>query len=118
MGYRNRIVGTFGERVATLQLIGGGAVVLDRNWHCREGELDLVLRDADEVVFCEVKTRQSARFGPPAEAIVPDKAQRLRNLAVQWLATHRTGLHRVRFDVVGVVVRRGIARVEHLRQVF
>src|SRR5256885_14955695 len=79
-------VGAYGERVAVRYLVDQGMVLLDRNWRCRSGELDAILRDGDTLVFAEVKTRRSGRFGVPAEALVPAKVTRLRRLAALWLA--------------------------------
>lgn len=112
-------VGAYGERVAVRYLTDRGMVLLDRNWRCPAGELDAVLREGDVIVFVEVKTRRSARFGTPAEALVPVKVVRLRQAAALWLA--RSGVHarEVRFDVVSVLPRpSGPATVEHLRGAF
>ena len=112
-------VGAYGERVAVQYLIDHGMVLLDRNWRCRSGELDAVLREGDTVVFAEIKTRRSGRFGTPAEAVVPAKVRRLRHLAALWLAQSRWRPSVVRFDVVSVLARRtGSAAVEHLRGAF
>ena len=82
-------VGRFGEDVAAQHLLAAGLQILERNWRCREGELDIVARDGSELVFVEVKTRSSLAFGTPAEAVGPAKAARLRRLALCWLAEHR-----------------------------
>lgn len=98
------VLGAVGEDIAQRYLTGRGMVLLDRNWRCREGEIDLVLRDGDEVVVCEVKTRRSTSFGVPVEAITRAKLARLRRLAGCWLREHPTsGAHRVRLDVVGLL---------------
>ena len=115
---RNDAMGRYGEELAARHLTGAGMALLDRNWRCREGEIDLVLRDGDALVVCEVKTRTSARFGTPLEAVTREKGARLRRLAACWLA--ETGMHppEVRFDVVGVTRRpRGAAEVVHVRGV-
>ena len=112
-------VGRYGERVAAAHLVDQGMVVLDRNWRSRSGELDLVLRDGDELVFCEVKTRRTARFGAPAESVGAAKVRRLRRLAAQWLAQAGLRAPTVRFDVVSVHPQpSGAARVEHIRGAF
>ena len=113
-------VGAYGERLAERHLTEQGLVVLARNWRCPAGEVDLILRDgADVVVFCEVKTRRSARFGTPAEAIGHAKVRRLRRLAAHWLATTPEHPREVRFDVVAVLPQpRGATRVEHVRAAF
>jgi putative endonuclease len=114
-----RAVGAYGERLAARHLTDNGLVILDRNWRCPLGELDIVARDGDVVVFCEVKTRRGAGFGEPVDAVVPAKARRLRRLAAEWLGAAGVRAEEVRFDVVSVLVpRRGAAEVEHLRGVF
>ncbi len=113
-------LGAWGEQVAVDHLRGKGLVVLDRNWRCREGELDIVVTDGATVVFVEVKTRSGAGFGRPEEAVTPRKLSRLRRLAQRWLAERRLGWVEVRFDVVAVLAdrRTGISEVEHLVGVF
>ena len=112
-------LGCYGERVAVRALTDAGLLVLDRNWRCRDGELDVVARDGDALVFCEVKTRRGTGFGSPAEAVTPAKRRRLRLLARAWLAEHDHHAPDLRFDVVGVhVMPSGPARVTHLRNAF
>ena len=112
-------VGEYGERVAARLLDDAGFVLLDRNWRCPRGEVDLVARDGATIVFCEVKTRRGDAFGSPVEAVTPAKVRRLRALAALWLADHPHVRGPVRFDVVSVRPQRaGAAAVEHLRGAF
>lgn len=113
-------VGVYGERVAARLLTENGLEILDRNWRCARGEIDIVARDgvADEIVFVEVKTRRSTAYGLPAEAVTPAKLARLRRLAGEWLAAHGTTAGGIRLDVVAILVPgAGAAQVEHLRAV-
>ena len=87
-GQRNSSLGAYGERVAVQRLVGQGMVLVDRNWRCDLGEVDLVLRDGAVLVFCEVKTRSSAAYGHPLEAVTPVKGERLRQLAARWVEEH------------------------------
>jgi putative endonuclease len=120
-----RGLGTYGERIAARYLSDAGLEVLDRNWRCRQGEIDLVARDGACLVVCEVKTRRGTGFGSPVEAVDHRKLARLRRLAAAWLADRRrtpAGLtwrvDAVRVDVVGVLrPRHGACVVEHLRGV-
>ena len=108
-------VGRYGEDVAASFVTRAGWTVLARNWRCDEGELDLVALDGDELVAVEVKTRRSAAFGHPAEAVTHRKLARLRRLTARWLHEHDVRARSVRIDVIAVVVpRQGAARVEHL----
>ncbi|MCA0146562.1 YraN family protein [Blastococcus sp. LR1] len=112
-------LGARGEQIAVAHLTDAGLRVLDRNWRCREGEIDLVARDGDALVFCEVKARRGLGYGHPAEAVTPAKRRRIRLLAQRWLAAHDEHAPEVRFDVVGVLVRAGApAEVMHLRGAF
>jgi putative endonuclease len=112
-------LGAHGERIAAAYLTDSGLRVLDRNWRCRDGELDIVARDGDALVFCEVKTRRGTGYGHPVEAVTPAKQRRLRMLAQRWLAAHEEHAPELRFDVVGVLVRPyRPALVTHLRAAF
>jgi putative endonuclease len=113
-------VGAYGERRAVEYLINdAGMRVLDRNWRCADGEIDIVARDGDDLVFVEVKTRRGEGFGAPAEAVIEEKVRRLRRLAAQWLATSEVRPREIRFDVVSVRrPRTGPAQVEHVRAAF
>jgi len=108
--------GGYGEACAARYLVENGMVVLDRNWRCELGELDLVLRDGRVLVFCEVKTRASAAFGSPLESVTPAKVARLRRLAARWVAEHGLRVAEIRLDVVGVQLDRSSEeRVQHVR---
>jgi putative endonuclease len=113
-------LGRYGEDLAAEHLAAQGLQVLERNWRCREGELDIVAREGRVLVFVEVKARSGTGFGTPAEAVGPVKARRIRGLACRWLAEHRpAGAQELRFDVVSVVRRRGCtAELVHLRGAF
>ncbi|MBL7262045.1 YraN family protein [Paractinoplanes lichenicola] len=119
MTTQRRAVGVYGENVAAQHLQEQGLVVLDRNWRCPDGEVDLVLRDGEDIVFCEVKTRRSDRFGPPAAAVTQQKVRRLRHLALRWLAEAGIRPREIRFDVVEVLPQtRGGSQVTHIRAAF
>ena len=105
-GNRNLATGTQGEDAATRWYEARGYQILARNWRCPEGELDLVVARRGELVFCEVKTRGSTRYGTPADAVTPTKRRRLRRLATRYLATAApppTGARQLRFDVASVL---------------
>jgi putative endonuclease len=112
-------VGRFGEDVAAQRLEEAGLRILDRNWRCADGEIDIVAADGGTLVICEVKTRSGLAFGDPAEAVVAAKAARLRRLALRWLAAHDLSWTDLRFDVVTVLRRaEGGLLVRHLRGAF
>ncbi|MBB2892407.1 YraN family protein [Flexivirga oryzae] len=115
-----RELGRLGEEEAARYLQLQGLTVIERNWRCREGEIDIVALDdvGDCLVVVEVKTRRSELFGRAVEAVTPVKARRLRVLAARWLADHPVGTASVRIDVIGVLAPPGAPlSIEHLRDV-
>ncbi len=115
---RRKELGAYGEAAAARHLVHGGMVLLERNWRCELGEVDLVLRDGRTLVVCEVKTRSSTRFGSPLEAVTEQKAARLRRLAARWLAEHDLRPDDVRIDLVGVLVAGSCPpQIDHVRGV-
>jgi putative endonuclease len=115
----NQELGARGEALAALHLVDNGMELIDRNWRCRHGELDIVARDGDVTVFVEVKTRSGIGFGTPAESVTYTKQQRIRRLALAWLDERGGPWVRIRFDVVAIVMTdEGDPAVSHLRGVF
>jgi putative endonuclease len=108
-------LGAYGESVAARHLLAQGLVLLERNWRCDEGEIDLVLRDGATLVVCEVKTRSSNRVGTPHEAITDAKLARLKRLAERWSEERGVRPDGIRVDLVAVQrPRRGPAVVDHV----
>lgn len=100
-------LGKLGETYAALRLMQQGWHVIDRNWHSRQGELDLVMITPEQkLVFVEVKTRRSVRCGTPLEAINQDKRNKLRRAGMQWIEKFGTDIprYRIRFDAVSILV--------------
>ena len=113
-------IGALGEQLAADHLQGLGLRIVARNWRCRYGELDIIAADdtTNTVVFVEVKTRTSDRFGGVEQAVTPAKVRRLRRLTGLWLAQQRTGWAAVRIDVVTVRIgRRPTPELIHLQGV-
>ena len=103
--------------MAARHLVAQGLVVLERNWRSRTGEIDLVLREDDVLVVCEVKTRTSTALGTPHEAVDETKVSRLQRLGQEWLGQHPwVRPAGVRVDLGAVLrPRRGPSVVEHVR---
>src|SRR5690349_10365598 len=109
-------LGRLGEQLAAEYLQQAGLRILDRNWRCAEGELDIVAVERRVLVACEVKTRSGLGFGSPLEAISRRKQARLRRLAISWIRAHGVLFDEVRVDVVGLVRdRAGHFTIEHVR---
>jgi putative endonuclease len=103
-----RHIGARGEDLACAELERLGMQVLERNWRCRLGEIDIVAREAGPtgltLVFCEVKCRSGLGFGHPLEAITFTKMRTLRQLAALWMREHRINASAIRLDAIGVVM--------------
>lgn len=102
MAHKDQL-GRWGETVAAEFLVAEGYDIVDRGWRCPRGEIDLVVRHPSGVVFVEVKTRRTVRFGHPLEAITPTKFSRLRTLAGEWCRSHDHSPHTIRIDGIGIV---------------
>jgi putative endonuclease len=113
------VLGRRGEELAAAFLAGEGYSILDRNWRCAQGEIDVVASDGVDTVFVEVKTRSSVAFGHPLEAITVQKLARLRRLAAAWCEQHPGNHDRIRIDAIAVIAARGAEPlIEHLKRVF
>jgi len=112
------VLGKEGEQAAVSYLESLGFRILDRNWRCAEGEIDIVAAERHTFVVCEVKTRSGTRYGTPLDAVGHAKRRRLRRLAAQWLSAHGVRFDQIRIDVLGLL-RDGSGEftIEHVRGV-
>src|SRR5258705_13121906 len=111
-------VGQYGEELAARYLAKSGFAILERNWRCELGEIDIVARDGDTLVVCEVKTRRGLNYGSPLESITYRKLSTLRGLAGRWLHQHSMRPPQVRIDVVAVLMPHGTEpTIDHVRGV-
>jgi putative endonuclease len=112
-----QVLGNQGEGHARRYLEGRGYTLLAANWHCAAGELDLVMRDGDEVVFVEVKTRRGEQAGRAEDAISPAQQRRLL-AAGEWFLAERPDLDDLiwRIDLVAITLGSGgvVRRVTHV----
>jgi putative endonuclease len=120
LGMRAQQTGTLGEQAACDALEQQGYRIVHRNYRVRGGELDIVCEHGGTLVFCEVKTRTSAVFGLPEEAITADKRRRLRRLALEYMHRERRRTHgALRFDVISVAISDGrVGELRHLVNAF
>jgi len=111
-------IGQFGENAAAEFLKDRGYEVIERNYRCPIGEIDIVARDGRWLVFVEVKTRTGGRYGHPFESITNQKLARMRRLAAHWSELHNRDGLRIRLDAVSVLFRNERVLIEHLKQVY
>lgn len=110
--------GDRGEKIALEYLIGKGYTLVERNYRTRFGEIDLILRSGNTLVFAEVKLRRGSEFGGPLEAVTPNKQARIRGLAEGYLADAEPEFEDVRFDVVGILETGRGREIQHVPHAF
>ncbi len=111
-------MGDSGERSAVSYLQRQGFAILDRNYTFNHGEIDVVAKDGDDLVFVEVKLRRSIRFGSPEESVTPAKQELIRRTAEGYLQEKKLKNIFCRFDVVAITVEKGIKKFVHYKNAF
>lgn len=119
VSFYRKSLGALGEEAALAHLSGKGYRLLERNYRCRLGEIDIIAEDGETVAFIEVKTRSSLLFGAPQEAVDQKKQRKIRQIAQYYLLAHGLEGRTVRFDVITVLYSRtGGFAIEHLKGAF
>jgi putative endonuclease len=111
-------LGVDGEDAAVAYLEANGYRIVERNFRCERGELDIVAERAGTIIFCEVKTRSTDRWGHPSEAVNHQKRARIRRLAAHWLLERGARPAAVRFDVISSVAHGASHRLTHIEDAF
>jgi putative endonuclease len=106
--------GRRGEDIAASFLTEKGYRIIERNWRCPVGELDLIAHDQDILVFVEVRSRSGSRFGLAEESITPAKQARLVELAQTYIQEKALAAQQWRIDVVAVQLGRGLPQINHI----
>lgn len=117
----NKRTGALGEEVATNFLIARGYRILERNFRCKGGEVDIITRDPGDksLVFIEVKARRGLSYGVPQLAVTPFKQRQISKAALTWLSKNRLHDQNARFDVIAILLDGGGPhRVEHIKNAF
>jgi putative endonuclease len=107
----NKEIGQLGEELAAEFLKKKGFVILERNFKVPLGEIDIVARDGDVLVFCEVKTREDEFFGPPECAVTAGKQKKIRKTAAAYFHMHGIEEQECRFDVVAIYLGNGTPEI-------
>lgn len=118
MQSQKQILGQEGEQIAERYLKKKGYKLVERNFRCHTGELDLIALDRKVIVFIEVKTRTDDRFGTPLESVGRWKQQRMIRAALLFLSQHRLHDRESRFDVIGISFSGDRPVVEHIQNAF
>ena len=109
----NKPSGAWGEDIALRYLLRRGYDFVERNYRKRRGELDLIVRKEETLVFVEVKLRRSTGFGDPLEAVTARKQAMIRSVAEQYIADNQPDFDILRYDVVGILATQTGTRIEH-----
>jgi putative endonuclease len=119
MTRQRKRLGNQGEDLACAYLKNQGAEIIERNWKCQAGEADVIVREGDDIVFVEVKTRSSDSAGFPEEAVDYKKRRRYEKIAMEYLFSHDLPAARVRFDVLALLLsNNGKAFLRHHRDAY
>lgn len=110
--------GDRGEELARRYLIQHGYSVVRRNYRTRYGEIDLISRHGDTLVFVEVKLRRGTGYGDPLEAVTERKQASIRAIAEQYLAEEQPEFEEARFDVIGILIEGGSYSIQHVEEAF
>ena len=118
-GTDNKTLGERGEAIATAHLKGQRFHIIERNFRCKAGEIDIIAKDGKTLVFVEVKARRTMTFGPPQLAVTEFKQRQISKAALTWLAKNRLYGAAARFDVVAILLRdQQVPEIEHIRNAF
>ena len=115
----NKTLGERGETIATAYLKGQKFTIVERNFRCKAGEVDIIARDGNSFVFVEVKTRRNLSFGPPQLALTPFKQRQISKAALTWLAKKKLFGANARFDVIAILLpNHEVPVIDHIRNAF
>jgi putative endonuclease len=115
----NKTLGERGEAIAAAYLKGQRFTIIERNFRCKGGEVDIIARDGKTLVFVEVKTRRTLTFGPPQMALTPFKQRQISKAALTWLAKKKQFNASARFDVIAIIAPdHQVPEIEHIRNAF
>jgi putative endonuclease len=115
----NRTLGERGEAIAAAYLKGQRFTIIERNFRCKGGEVDIIAREGKTLVFVEVKTRRTLTFGPPQLTLTPFKQRQISKAALTWLAKKKQFNASARFDVIAIVAPdQQVPEIEHIRNAF
>jgi len=118
-GLQNAGVGSRGEDLATAFLERKGFAIIERNFRCKSGEIDIVAREGSTLVFIEVKSRKTLSYGVPQLAVTPFKQRQISKAALTWLARNNQHDKPARFDVLAILLSSEYQhQIEHIRNAF
>lgn len=115
--YNNQEIGKLGENLATKYLQKSGYTIIDRNFRCKQGEIDIIAKYKQEIIFIEVKTRTNLNYGNPAEAVTQIKQKHIERATEYYI--YRNNLYKsfIRIDIIEVYIKKDKYRINHIKQI-
>lgn len=110
-------IGKLGEDLATKYLEEKNYKILTRNFHCKQGEIDIIAKERNEIIFIEVKARTNLHYGRPVEAVTKIKQKHIEKAAEYYLYKNNLANNNVRIDVIEVYIKEGKYKINHIKQV-
>jgi putative endonuclease len=117
MKNNNYKLGKYGEKIAENYLIENKYKILQRNFYCRQGEIDIIAEYKNYIVFIEVKTRKTLKYGTPAEAVTHIKKKHIIETSRYYLYKNKIQNRMVRFDVIEIFIKNGKVYLNHIKQI-
>lgn len=114
----NRELGQYGENIACKYLESKNYKILERNFSCKQGEIDIIAKDKNEIVFVEVKTRRSMKYGRPSEAVNKLKQKHILEVSKYYLYKNYLMSTALRFDVIEVYLEKQKVFINHIKKAF
>ena len=115
---QNQTIGKLGEELATQYLKKIGVKIIERNFSCRQGEIDIIGKESEELVFIEVKTRSNLKYGNPADAVGYRKQQHLKQAIKYYLYKNNIINVPVRIDVIEIYIKQKSPKINQIKQIF
>lgn len=115
--YQKHIIGKFGEETAKRFLVNKGYKILDTNFYCKRGEIDIIALDKKEIVFIEIKSRTNKEFGLPSESVTSKKIEHILKAAEYYLYIRNLENQPTRIDVIEIYIHKTQIKINHLKQV-
>lgn len=115
--YKNQIIGKKGEDIATEFLKKNKYKILERNFYCNQGEIDIIAKDKNEIVFIEVKTRNNIKYGMPSEAVTIQKQKHLKRATEYYIYKNNLYNEFIRLDVIEILFKGELCTINHIKQI-
>ena len=116
--YYNSLIGKLGEEFATKYLQNNNIKVIQRNFYCKFGEIDIIAKDKNELVFIEVKTRTTSKYGKPSDAVNFQKQRHLQKSIEYYLYFNKIRNVKIRIDVIEIYLNQNKFRINHIKNIY